>query len=110
MHRVLGTLVGIAVTHLVLAAEPPAWVLAVAVAAATLVAESFTAHHHGLAVVGITPVAVVTSHLAAPAPIGPTVGDRVVESALGLLVALLLVLAVHALSAPARPAGTVRTD
>jgi hypothetical protein len=88
--RFAGTLVGIVVTYLVLVTDPPAWVLWIAVVVSMLVAELFIARHYGIAVVGITPTALLTSHLAAPGPLRPVLGDRVVETAVGVLVSLLV--------------------
>ncbi|MGW8378319.1 carboxypeptidase regulatory-like domain-containing protein [Streptomyces sp. ODS28] len=88
--RFAGTLVGITVTYLVLVGEPSAWVLWLASVAAMLLAELFIARHYGIAVIGITPTALLTSYLAAPQPLRPLLTDRVVETAVGVLVSLLV--------------------
>ncbi|MFC8419894.1 FUSC family protein [Streptomyces sp. NPDC057236] len=93
--RFMGTLVGIVVTYLLLAPDPPAWALWIAVVTSMLLAELFIARHYGIAVVGITPTALLTSHLASPAPLRSLLVDRVVETAVGVLVSVLLLCAVR---------------
>lgn len=88
--RFTGTLVGIVVTYLVLDGDPSAWVLWAVSVAAMLLAELFIARHYGIAVIGITPTALLTSYLAAPQPLRPMLTDRVVETAVGVLVSLLV--------------------
>ncbi|MFI5664276.1 carboxypeptidase regulatory-like domain-containing protein [Streptomyces sp. NPDC051684] len=86
--RFTGTLAGIVVTYLVLDGNPSAWVLWAVSVAAMLLAELFIARHYGIAVIGITPTALLTSYLAAPQPLRPMLTDRVVETAVGVLVSL----------------------
>ncbi|MDJ1135737.1 FUSC family protein [Streptomyces iconiensis] len=109
--RFVGTLAGIAVTYLLLAPGPPTWVLWIAVVASMLLAELFIARHYGIAVVGITPTALLTSHLASPAALRFLLVDRVVETAVGVLVSVVLLRAVRAVrrgaSRRARGAGGV---
>ncbi|MGC9498859.1 FUSC family protein [Streptomyces sp. WG7] len=88
--RFVGTLAGIAVTYLLLAPGPPTWVLWIAVVASMLLAELFIARHYGIAVIGITPTALLTIHLASPTPLRSLLVDRVVETAVGVLVSVVL--------------------
>ncbi|MBZ6083691.1 FUSC family protein [Streptomyces olivaceus] len=89
-QRFAGTLVGIVVTYAVLVPDLPAWMLWIVVVLCMLVAELFIARHYGIAVVGITPTALVTGHLAAPGPLRSVLGDRVVETLAGVVVSLVV--------------------
>lgn len=92
VHRTLGTLVGVGVTALILLADPPAIVLVLLVALFQFVAEILVVRHYGAALVAITPLALLMVHLSAPTAPPVLLQDRVVETALGAAVAVLLVL------------------
>lgn len=93
VHRVAGTIVGVAVTALVLWPEPPVWVLVAVVAVCQFAAEALVARHYGTALVFITPMALTVAHLAAPVPLAGLIGDRVLETILGAAVGVIAVLA-----------------
>ncbi|WP_127794174.1 FUSC family protein [Agromyces sp. LHK192] len=96
-HRVAGTTVGVVVTALLLWPDPAVWVLVLVVAVAQFGAEVFVGRHYGVALVFVTPLALVVAHLAQPVAVGTLLLDRLVETALGAGVAMLAVLAVRAL-------------
>lgn len=95
-HRVIGTVVGVAVTGLVLWPDPPVWVLVAVIGLAQFGAEVLVGRHYGAALVCITPLALVVAHLAAPEPLGPLLVDRVLETAIGCAVGILVVLGARA--------------
>lgn len=97
-HRVFGTVAGVVVTWLILLPDPPVWVLVLVVAVAQFGAEVFVGRHYGVALVFITPLALVVAHLGQPVPVGTLLVDRVVETVLGCAVAILAVLAARALT------------
>jgi hypothetical protein len=97
-HRVFGTLAGVVVTWLILLPDPPVWALVLVVAVAQFGAEVFVGRHYGVALVFITPLALVVAHLGQPVPVDVLLVDRVVETVLGCAVAILAVLAARALA------------
>jgi hypothetical protein len=111
IHRIVGTFLGLAVTAVVLVPAP--WslatliatrqvlVLAILVIVFQFTTELFMARHYGLAMVSFTPVILLVAQLAAP--IDPTllILERGVETLVGAVVGILVVVAVRT-----RPAGT----
>ncbi len=91
-HRVFGTVAGVIVTWLILLPEPAVWVVVALVAIAQFGAEIFVGRHYGVALVFVTPLALLVAHLAQPIPVGVLLVDRVIETALGCAVAILAVL------------------
>ncbi|QAY73225.1 FUSC family protein [Agromyces protaetiae] len=100
LHRVVGTAAGVVVTGLVLWPEPPAWLLVAVIALAQFGAEIFVGRHYATALVFITPLALVVAHLASPVPVEGLLVDRFVETAIGCLAAILVVLVARALPNP----------
>ncbi|AMM18831.1 hypothetical protein AX769_00085 [Frondihabitans sp. PAMC 28766] len=91
-QRLAGTVLGLAIATAVLGLNPPLWVLLVVVAAAQVWAELFVMRNYALAVVGVTPLALVMVHLASPLPLSELVGDRLVETVIGVVVAVVLLI------------------
>ncbi len=102
-QRFVGTVVGLALAWAVLSLDPSLIVLLAVVAAGQLWAELFVMRNYGIAVVGLTPLALVMVHLASPEPVGQLVADRLVETLIGSVVAVVL-LVVTTRRAPARMA------
>nr|WP_218857493.1 FUSC family protein [Leifsonia soli] len=92
VHRIVGTVVGIAVTALLLVWSPPALVVICVIVVCQFFAEILVARHYGAALVFITPLALSVSHLASPTPLNVLVVDRVLETVLGAGVGIALVL------------------
>ena len=95
-HRIFGTVAGVLVTALILLPGPPVWVLILTIAIGQFGAEILIGRHYGAALLFITPLALTVSHLGSPAPVSGLLVDRVVETALGGAVALVLVVATRA--------------
>ncbi|AWB89669.1 FUSC family protein [Salinibacterium hongtaonis] len=93
LHRTLGTIGGVVVAGLVLAASPPAIVIVVFAVVCQFVIELLIGKSYGLALVFITPLALTMSNLSQPSEVLPLVTDRVVETAVGVAVAIMLVAA-----------------
>lgn len=92
-QRFVGTVVGLALAWAVLSLDPSLIVLLAVVAAGQLWAELFVMRNYGIAVVGLTPLALVMVHLASPEPVGQLVADRLIETLIGSLVAVVLLIA-----------------
>lgn len=95
LQRLLGTGAGLLVSlGLLSLALPPLAVIAVVIILQVWT-ELFIARNYGLAVVSITPLALLMSSLAVPVNPLALVLDRGVETVLGLEVAVVVVLATH---------------
>ncbi|MBD0422232.1 FUSC family protein [Streptomyces sp. TRM S81-3] len=94
VQRTLGTLAGLLLALGVLAAHPSPTALAVVIVALEFLLEYVVARNYALGVVFLTPMALLLSDLAAPAPAGELVLDRVLGSVTGMAVGLLCALLV----------------
>ncbi len=92
MHRIGGTLAGVLLTLAILAFEPGVVTTLVLALIAQAWAELFVARNYGLAVIGITPLALLMQSLAVDTDPLATAADRLAETALGLAVAIALIL------------------
>ncbi|MFM9372940.1 FUSC family protein [Streptomyces sp. Da 82-17] len=100
VQRTLGTLVGLLIALGVLAVDLAPVTLALVVVLLEFLLEYYVARNYGLGVVFLTPLALLLSDLAAPAPAGQLVYARVVGSVDGIVVGLLCaLLVVHGHSA-----------
>jgi len=95
LQRMLGTLLGIGVAAAVLARSPHQGVWAVVVIAALQVlAELFVGRNYALALLFVTPLALMMGQLIAPAPTGPLLRDRLLETVLGAVIAIAVLMVV----------------
>ena len=92
-HRIVGTVLGVVVTGLVLLPGPSVWALIVVIAVGQFGAEILIGKHYGAALLFVTPLALTVAYLASPVAVPTLLVDRVVETALGGVVAVLIVLA-----------------
>lgn len=88
----VGTALGVVVTGLVLLPGPSVAWLIVVIAISQFGAEILVGRHYGAALLFITPLALSVVHLGSPVPVRALLVDRVVETALGGGVAIVLVL------------------
>ena len=95
-QRALGTLVGLALAAPLLLLDAPAWLLVPIAVACQFLAELFVLRNYGLALVFVTPLALILSDLAHPTPTSALLADRLLATVLGVLVSA-LVLALRAL-------------
>lgn len=91
VHRAAGTVVGVALTFALLGWGPPVWAAVLLAVVAQFAVELVIAVHYGLAVVPITVLSLTLFHLGAPAEdIGVALGARLLDTAIGVALALLL--------------------
>jgi hypothetical protein len=117
IHRIVGTLLGLAVTAVVLVPGP--WLpaefygvhhvamLAILVIIFQFTTELFMARNYGLAMISFTPVILLMTQLAAPITPGVLIVERALETFVGAVVGILIVVTVRRRSMPAlRGRGT----
>ncbi|MVA74620.1 FUSC family protein [Auraticoccus sp. F435] len=99
VQRAVGTVLGLVLAAALLSLPLP--VLAVVLLAAVLqgVAELLVGRNYAAALVVITPLALLMGQLAVPHPVGELVGDRLVQTLLGVVVGLAAVVWVRDRSA-----------
>lgn len=88
VHRLLGTLIGVALAGVVLTLHPHGlWAVGVIVVM-QVGAELFVGRNYALAVLFITPMALMMGQLGHEAPVGPLLKDRFLETCLGCVVSM----------------------
>lgn len=97
VHRSVGTLMGLVPATILLAAQLPSASMVLAIALCQLGAELWVGRNYAVAMLAITPLALLMGQLASPHPIGPLLFDRGVETVIGSIVGMLLALAGHQL-------------
>lgn len=102
-HRAVGTIGGVVVAAGLLALELGTLPTIVLVIALQVGAELLVGRNYAVALVLITPLALLMVHLGSPAPVSSLLVDRLVDTVLGVLVGLTVVLTADRLSR-ARPA------
>jgi uncharacterized membrane protein YccC len=96
-HRIIGTLLGLLISAVLLAPTLGPLGTVLLVAGLGIVTELVVARNYGLALLFITPMAMLMGQLADPRPIGPLLFDRGVETVIGASIGGLIVLAEHLL-------------
>lgn len=92
LQRILGTFAGLAVAAVLLWPHLPPWLLILVVVLLQFGAEMFVIRHYGLALLFITPLALLMTELAHPVDPGPLLLDRGLETLIGALVGIAVVL------------------
>ena len=92
VHRLAGTVIGVGLAFAVLGWHPPIWLVVIAVAIFQALVELAIATNYGVAVTGITVLALLLFHVAAPAQeaITTTIGSRLLDTVIGAALALVL--------------------
>lgn len=91
VNRMIGTILGVGIVYSLLAWEPPLIALILTAIVAHGFIESVITAHYGLAVIGMTVLALMLFHLGAPAEdTGSLIAGRLIDTALGAALALLL--------------------
>ncbi len=89
LQRFAGTAVGLGLFAAVSAVSPAGLALVATIAVLQFCIELFVPRNYAVAVVFITPVALLAGGAAASGPIGPVLRDRLVETVLGVALAVL---------------------
>jgi len=93
VHRVVGTTLGVVTTAFLLSFPSQAWQLVVWVVLLQFLAEMFVMRNYSVALLFITPLALLMVQLANPQPVGAMLQARVLETAIGVVVGLVIVIA-----------------
>ncbi|GAA3594064.1 FUSC family protein [Klugiella xanthotipulae] len=96
-HRILGTLLGLILTGALLLLPLNLVGLVVVIGVVQVGAELLVARNYGLALIFITPLALLMMHLARPLPVADALCNRAVDTVVGVAVVTLLLLATHKL-------------
>lgn len=94
-ERIVGTLLGVLVAAPLLALGLPVWARVGVVVLLQFLAELYTARNYSLALLFVTPLALLLATLGHPGPAGPLLLARAVETVLGALIGLGVVLLVR---------------
>lgn len=86
VHRIGGTALGLVLFAALYAVEPRAWALVLILMALQFAIETFVARNYGLAVVFITPLALLMGGGGQYGDIFPVVRDRLTESVIGVVI------------------------
>jgi len=95
VHRVVGTLLGLLLTSLLLRLPLQPWGTALVIVALQFLAELFIARNYSVALLFVTPLALLMSQLAYPVPANGLLIARAAETVLGAFAGLLVVLVVR---------------
>lgn len=94
-QRLAGTLVGVLLAWALLTAGPPPLVVIAVAALLQAGAELYVGRNYAVAMLFITPLALSMTHLAHPVPVAGLVGDRAVDTLVGVAVAVVITLLTH---------------
>lgn len=92
LHRVVGTLGGVVVTAFLLSFPTADWQLVVWVILLQFFAEIFVLRNYSVALLFITPLALLMTQLGHPQPVAELLTSRAIETVIGVLVGLVVVL------------------
>ncbi|MFC4453949.1 FUSC family protein [Deinococcus sonorensis] len=91
LQRILGTLLGVVLAALLLALPLSPWGLALLVVGLQFLAELYVARNYSVAMVFVTPLALLMSQLGNPVPALGLLTSRAAETVIGALIGLLVV-------------------
>lgn len=87
-HRLIGTMLGLVVTAAILAFDPGSAAIVICIIVAQMGAEMLILRHYALALVFITPLALLMGQLVHPLPISDVLSQRAVETLIGVVIGL----------------------
>ncbi len=90
LHRVIGTGLGLGLAALLFATDLDGLVLILVIAALQVAAELLVGRNYAVALVVVTPLALLMVHVVAPVPAGTLLLDRGVETLIGVAIGLLV--------------------
>jgi uncharacterized membrane protein YccC len=94
-HRVIGTTIGLGLSAVLLALRPQGALLIAVIVALQVAAELFVGRNYGLALVFITPLALLLGEIVSSHPSGSLLVQRGVETVIGVVVAVAVTLLVR---------------
>lgn len=94
-HRALGTALGLVAAAALFATGPTGWAVVGLVALLQVATELFVLRHYAVAMVFVTPMALLMTELGHPQPEVPLILDRGITTLIGVIVGSAVVLAVH---------------
>ncbi|RKS68037.1 fusaric acid resistance family protein [Motilibacter peucedani] len=94
-HRFAGTAGGLLVAAPLVLSGPHGWTVVALVGLLQVLAELFVLRHYGVAMLFVTPMAVLMPRLVTTGPAWPLLRDRGVTTAIGVVVGVAAVMAVH---------------
>jgi hypothetical protein len=103
IHRVLGTLLGCLTSLLLLSLDLRGLQLILAIAVLQFTTELLVGRNYGVAMLFITPMALLMGQTAGPAPMGALLFDRAVETVIGGAVGVGVLMAVRLYTRPHHP-------
>ncbi|MFI5838449.1 FUSC family protein [Catenuloplanes sp. NPDC051500] len=89
LQRAVGTLLGVALAAAGILLLPGQWALVTAIVFLQVVAELLVVRNYGLAMLAVTPLAILVGELANPAPVTGLIRDRLLQTVLGCVAGLL---------------------
>jgi uncharacterized membrane protein YccC len=89
MQRAVGTLFGVVLAAVAVLFLPGQWALVAAIVFLQVVAELLVVRNYGLAILAVTPLAILVGELAQPAPVTGLIRDRLLQTVLGCMIGLL---------------------
>ncbi|APX33383.1 hypothetical protein BH708_12400 [Brachybacterium sp. P6-10-X1] len=92
LHRIIGTTLGIVTTAFLLSFPAEPWQLVVWVVVLQFLAEMYVLRNYSFALLFITPLALLMVQLAHPQPIGTMLQARVLETVIGAVVGIAVVI------------------
>jgi len=95
IHRVVGTAAGLGLAALLLTAGPTGLALIATIAALQICAELLVGRNYAVALIAITPLALLMVQMVAPAATGVLLFDRGVETVIGVVIGLAVGVAVR---------------
>lgn len=90
IHRLVGTGLGLLVAWALLALGPHGLVVIVLVTLLQALAELIVGRNYALALVAITPLALLMGDLVRPMPVGELIGDRALETLIGVVIGMVV--------------------
>jgi hypothetical protein len=94
VHRVVGTVLGLAVAAPILLWAPQDVVAVLVIVVLQVLTELVVGRNYAVALLFITPLALMMGQLVHPVPVGPLLRDRLLETVLGAVVGALVLLLV----------------
>lgn len=88
LHRILGTVMGVAIFGLIRLVEPEGWYLVGIFTLLQFAIEVVAARNYALALTFITPSALMIASASATGDLGVLVGERIVDTVLGAVIAM----------------------